>query len=71
MPLRLCDDKKEETLSHTVLMSDMDWNPTTLDGSAKECEEWFDAQTEHADGPNSKLFNEFGNCRKRRCANEQ
>ena len=42
-----------------------------LDSLAEDCEEWFDAQTEHAEGPTSELFDEFGNHRKRRSANEQ
>ena len=71
MPLRPCTDEEWGTLSHTILTSDVDLDLTVLDCSAEECEEQFDAQTEHSEGPNFELFDEFGDYRKHRHANEQ
>ena len=64
MPLRPYTDKEWITLTHFILNSDVNWDPTCLDCEGQiDNEEWFDAQSSFPDGPDSKLFNEYGEYR--------
>ena len=47
-----------------MIASDKYWDATCIDCEGKLCnEEWFDAQSSLTDGPDSKLFNEYGDHR--------
>ena len=44
-----------------MIISDVYWDPTCLDCEGQvDKEEWFDTQSSFPDGPDSKLFNEYG-----------
>ena len=61
IPLRPYTNKELENLPHAILTSDKYWDPTYLDCEGQlNNEEWFDAQSYFPNGPNSKLFNEYG-----------
>ena len=63
IPLRPFTDSEWDKLPHIILTSDVDWDPSVLDCSAEDCEEWFEAQDGTEDSLNSPLFDEFGNYR--------
>ena len=64
MPLRPYTDKQWSTLPQVILTSDAYWYPTCLDREGQlENEECFDTQSSFPDGLDSKLFNEYGECR--------
>ena len=61
MPLRPCTDKEWSALLHIMSTSDIDQDPNChYCGGKLDNEEWFDAQYSFPDGPDSKLFNEYG-----------
>lgn len=59
-----CTDKEWETLPHVILTSDVDWDPTMLDGEGSISNEtWFDAQYSFPEELTNKNFDEVGNHR--------
>jgi hypothetical protein len=58
-------DAERDTLPHVILTSDMDWDPTILDHTLDDDDEWFDAISDLIADPTTNLFDEFGDYRKR------
>ena len=63
--IRPYTDKEWETLPHVIWTSDEEWDPTVLDHTIKDDEEWYDATTDMQEGIIQSPFDEFGNYRKR------
>jgi hypothetical protein len=63
--IRPYTDKEWDTLPHVILTSDEDWDPTVLDHTLDDDDEWFDAVSDLQTDPTTNLFDEFGNYRKR------
>ena len=61
MPLRPHTDKEQSALPYDILTSDIDWCPTCVDCEWQlDNEEQFEAQSSFPNGPDSKLFNDYG-----------
>ncbi|KAG7338517.1 reverse transcriptase RNA-dependent DNA polymerase [Nitzschia inconspicua] len=59
-------DKEFNTLPHIVMTSDSTWDPSVLDfDHEEEDDQWFDAIEHQEAHPYSKLFDEYGNYRRR------
>ena len=64
MAIHPYSDNQWDTLSHTVLTSDAEWDPSIFDTSGDSDDEtWYDAQTHLPVGPFCPTFNEFGEVR--------
>ena len=54
-------DKEWDTLPHVVLTSDKDWDPSVLDHTLDDNEDWYNAVSDLQIDPATNLFDEFGN----------
>lgn len=63
--IKPCTDNQWDSLPHTVLTSDADWDPSALDSPGEvDDAAWYDAQSSLSEGPTSPTFNEYGELRK-------
>ncbi len=60
LPLRPHTDKEWEQLPHVVLTSDVDWDPSVLDNTLTDDDEWLQAQADHPNGIVDSNIDEFG-----------
>jgi hypothetical protein len=59
-------DEEWDTLLHVILTSDVDWDPTVLEHTLDDDDEWFNAVSDLQNDPTANLFDElFGIYRKR------
>ena len=63
--IRPYTDLEWDTLPHVVLTSDVDWDPTVLDHTLDDDEQWYDAISDLQSDPTTNLFDEFGDYRNR------
>ena len=56
-------DEEWDTLPHVVWTSDDDWDPSVLNPTGLDEGIWYDAVSDHPDGPLHPSFDEFGNYR--------
>jgi hypothetical protein len=66
LKMRTPTDNEYNTLPHVALTSDAVWDPSVLDFDIEENDDaWHDAMDEHEEHPYHKLFDEFGNYKRR------
>ena len=58
-------DQEFEELPHVILTAGTDWDPTVIDHTLTDKEDWYDTLADLNDGIISTPFDEFGNYRKR------
>ena len=65
LAIKPCTDEQWDSLPHTILTSDSDWDPSLLDspGGVDE-DKWHDAQPSLPEGPSSPLFDEYRELRR-------
>ena len=61
--MRLYIDNEWDDLPHIILTSDTDWNPSILDNTIDDNEEWFDALSDFPNDTPDSLFDLQGNYR--------
>ena len=59
--MRPYTDHEWDTLPHVIWTSDMDWDPSVLDQSLTDDENWFDAVSDLAETIIASPFDEYGN----------
>ena len=65
LSMRPYTDQEWDTLPHVFLTSERNWDPSVLDHTITDDEQWYDAVTELEADPNTNLFDELGNYRHR------
>ena len=60
LPIRPYTDDEWDSLPHVVFTSDADWDPSVLDDAVSDEERWYDAQSDHPDGPPAHPFDAVG-----------
>ena len=63
MRMRPYTDAEYDILPQVILTSDVDWDPSVLDHSLDDTDEWFDAQTDLPPAIVQNPFDEFGDYR--------
>jgi hypothetical protein len=62
--MRPCTDAEWDTLPHVICTSDTDWDPTILDHTLNDDDDWYDAIEDLEEDPSTNLFDEYGNYHK-------
>ena len=65
MHMRPYTDEEWDTLPHVFLTGELEWNPSVLDHTITDDEQWYDALDSLESDPNANLFDEYGNYRRR------
>ena len=68
--MRPFTDNEWDTLPHVILTSDIDWDPSVLDHSVEDDNDWYQSVSDIQDNPMSNLFDEFGDYRGRHVVTE-
>ena len=63
--MRPYTDEEWDTLPQFLLTEDKDWDPSVLEHTLSDDDQWFDAVSDLQDDPSTNLFDEFGNYCKR------
>jgi hypothetical protein len=61
--MRLYTDKEWDSLPHVILTGDGDWNPSVLDHSLTDNEQWYDVESDFPDALDGSPFDAEGNYR--------
>ena len=64
-PIHPYTDEEWKTLPHVLMTGQVEHDPAALDHTFDDIEDWYDAITELTEDPDTNLFDEFGNYRKR------